>query len=616
MSKPVPDYVDGYVLPDQELSVIPPPTYPFATNPTPDIFSRVQERDYNVLPKLYAPRIANRTSWTNLLTSSEVFSAIWTANAVTPTDNAVTAPDGNVTMAKLIETSSTAEHSVSRSLTLTAAPSVISVFAATGLGRDWIRLKYVDSAAAVYYCFFNVTAGYAGLSSNCTGKITPLPGGRFRCMILFTPAAGAGTVYFNASADGVPANISYAGNTADGIYVWGAEAKTAASAGPYVSTTASTRTVTAPDQDVTINARCDQSDPLSYLCEESDPKLITSAFGEVTRKFARVPNPQTVYSSIAVTKPDAASLGISFGTLQDATSGLSTLAPIGPSFRYIGYLWCSTDSAGNTLAPGSVYTQKLASVLTGTPVATSGLFQITYKTSTTGALNWNDSSGTISAAVNALTDVSGDGLTVTVTNRLADATYGGLQFAIVVGSTTSPFTASTVSLNPKECRTNFPIINSPTSQGIYCSCQATITAHGFATSGNLVASATPGNGNTVLFAYTTGWKVVDSNTIAFNGTPFSAAASVYFGPLLRNYTVGVDRLRTQRITSFYLPGVTPGISSPTDITIPNPALNDATFLGLVVNYLSGYQTYDAEALAQYLGPIYEQTLIQIDMATV
>lgn len=86
------------------------------------------------------------------------------------------------------------------------------------------------------------------------------------------------------------------------------------------------------------------------------------------------------------------------------------------------------------------------------------------------------------------------------------------------------------------------------------------------------------------------------------------------GPYLRTYTPGVDRVRTKRTTSFYLPNVTANIASPSDIPIPSPATNAEELLQLVIAHTSGYQPYDAEELKTWLGDIWQQTVIEIDMA--
>ncbi len=129
-------YVDGWLGTERETSVIPQPQFPFAKNPTPDTYSRLYERTYLVQPRLFLPKITNRTAWTNLLTYSEAFdNAAWTKTNLSITANSTTAPDGQVTMDKALETVTNGEHSATQGATVTAAATEVSIFATAGLTR-------------------------------------------------------------------------------------------------------------------------------------------------------------------------------------------------------------------------------------------------------------------------------------------------------------------------------------------------------------------------------------------------------------------------------------------------------------------------------------------------
>src|SRR5207237_34696 len=88
-----------------------------------------------------------------------------------------------------------------------------------------------------------------------------------------------------------------------------------------------------------------------------------------------------------------------------------------------------------------------------------GTFKITYKGVQTGSLNWNDSSATVQSAVNGLSTVIADGLTLTVTNSLSTAgsvsvsrpmspTWNTSDFSIDVSSLTPACITSTVGSSP------------------------------------------------------------------------------------------------------------------------------------------------------------------------
>ncbi len=138
----------------------------------------------------------------------------------------------------------------------------------------------------------------------------------------------------------------------------------------------------------------------------------------------------------------------------------------------------------------------------------------------------------------------------------------------------------------------------------------TLTAHGV-TSQPIMLRA---NASFFVLRLTSSdYTVVDANTIDIlsSNTDWTTLA-VY----KRDYTPGTDRVRIRETQKFYLPTVTVGITTPTDIPIPDLLLNDTQLLTAVLTYTSGFQTYDASELEQWLkSPIYTQTLIDIDMAT-
>lgn len=111
------------------------------------------------------------------------------------------------------------------------------------------------------------------------------------------------------------------------------------------------------------------------------------------------------------------------------------------------------------------------------------------------------------------------------------------------------------------------------------------------------------------------YTVVDANTIDLIGINIGVTDGGYIAKYYRAYTPGTDRVGTKLSQAFYLPGVTTGITTPADIPIPSPLLNDLELVNSLLANLTGYQTYDSTALAQWMAsPIYTQTAIQINMA--
>lgn len=146
--------------------------------------------------------------------------------------------------------------------------------------------------------------------------------------------------------------------------------------------------------------------------------------------------------------------------------------------------------------------------------------------------------------------------------------------------------------------------------------RVTWTAHGLAGTEQIIAVASFASNSESWVIFDSGdYSVVDANTIDLTGVNYGGA-TVYCAEYLRDYTAGTDRVGTKSTQKFYLPGVTSGITTPQDIPLPALLLNDAELLTSLVTNLTGYQTYDATELEPWNdSPIYTQTLVQIDMAT-
>lgn len=337
--------------------------------------------------------------------------------------------------------------------------------------------------------------------------------------------------------------------------------------------------------------------------DESDPTPTgISDLLKVPQTFSSVPADVVTYGSRVITKPDPSSTGgILVGNLFDYTAS-DFPANSGESYSYGGKLF-----AANT-----VFSRLPISPSQTDP--TGGTYTITYKTSTTAPIAYNAAAALIDIAVNALADVITDGLTVAFINGL-DVT-GRMQMNITVGATSSRFTADGSSLTPAGSQTVFTNLISTTSQQISVAMRTAVTAHGFSTSLPIVVNTNTSDVSQALLPHGTHWVAVDANTIAYNGE-IGGTTGTYIGQRTRDYTPGTDRIGIRFTQKFYLPGVTVGIASPTDIPLPALLLNDADFLAAVIATPTGYLTYDADELDRWNDwPIYTQTFQEINMVDV
>lgn len=359
-----------------------------------------------------------------------------------------------------------------------------------------------------------------------------------------------------------------------------------------------------------------------YLVQESPPVSVTANVFQFTRLWSRIPTTQYVYSSMAITKPVAPNqnTGGTLTTLQQDSSS-DTPSGIGESSYYNGYIF----PANNT-----VYGILKSSTRTAPVVATGGTFTVTYKTSTTGALAYNATCVAVAAAINALADVVSDGLTVNVNGGVGNMwdSLTTQSVNITAGSTTSRFTVNAASLTGVTAAKCFTAITNSTSQNLQLAYKFAVASHGWAGTENLLlaeSTAATAAGTIKIVLPTVSWSVIDANNIAVIGSLTGvdgAIGSAYItgsllGAYLRSYTPGPDRVSVRLASYFYLPGVTTGITTPADIPIPQPLINDADFLAAVLANTSGFLNYDSDSLVFWMGTtIYTQTQKQINMADV
>jgi hypothetical protein len=147
----------------------------------------------------------------------------WTATATTVTKDSIANPaDGRVTASRLLETAANSTHSVNQSVTYIPGATYQLTCYFRPIGGRYLVLKANDGVND-YFASFSpagvVTVEGAGLSSPST--CTQTANGFWVASIFFIAAtnAGVGTYGPGMSTDGT--TVSYAGDTAKGIYAWG-----------------------------------------------------------------------------------------------------------------------------------------------------------------------------------------------------------------------------------------------------------------------------------------------------------------------------------------------------------------------------------------------------------
>lgn len=110
----------------------------------------------------------------------------------------------------------------------------------------------------------------------------------------------------------------------------------------------------------------------------------------------------------------------------------------------------------------------------------------------------------------------------------------------------------------------------------------------------------------------TEYSIINTTAITLIGATLGSACT-NVSEFFRSYTPGTDRVGVKMVQDFYLPGVSVGINTAADIPTPSLLLNDYDFLNTLTSGATGYANYDAGELETWMGPIYTQTFVQVNL---
>ena len=216
-------------------------------------------------------------TYTNLATYSEQLDNTtgggvgWISSQVTITANNLTAPDGNLTAEKILETTGTGGKYVAK-VAPAASPDTqirtFSIYVKGGLGRQWAVIQNGSTSGTLFYAVtidldtglitneaaYDSAGGFfAGYTP--TYAVTNAGNGWWRVAI----ASRASTYHLvspsNTATPGAGINFgapSYNGEVTKGIYAWGAQLEVGTTANPYLATTGSAVTGTIAGATTTV----------------------------------------------------------------------------------------------------------------------------------------------------------------------------------------------------------------------------------------------------------------------------------------------------------------------------------------------------------------------------
>lgn len=163
-------------------------------------------------------------SATNItLRSEELDNAQWAKVGATISANAIAAPDGAITMDKIVEDSSSGAHYVDQGCNVVAGNSyAFSVFLRKG-ERTQVELRLTafalwGSAGVAPQAVIDLVSGTVVSSANCAAGIQDIGNGRYRAWIIAAcTASGVSSTRVTLSNGG----LTYAGDGVSGAYAWG-----------------------------------------------------------------------------------------------------------------------------------------------------------------------------------------------------------------------------------------------------------------------------------------------------------------------------------------------------------------------------------------------------------
>jgi len=185
---------------------------------------------------------------TNLTIQSQDLSGLdWTKVRSSISSNATAAPDGTTTADTLVEDSTAAAtHRMATNLSLTVAAATTYTFSCfiKAAGRTRGQLRFVGSADTDGVTIeFNLTAGTAsgaaniGTGSGATGSIQALPNGWYRVWVTGALNGGLTAANPRIGLEDDSGNLSYNGDGASGLHLWGLQVEAGAFPSSYIPTT-------------------------------------------------------------------------------------------------------------------------------------------------------------------------------------------------------------------------------------------------------------------------------------------------------------------------------------------------------------------------------------------
>ena len=358
-----------------------------------------------------------RTATTNLLLRSEEFdNAYWTKTNSSTTQDAIAAPNGTITAEKLLTDTTSSSHVVRRDETVLASTNYTLSFYAKAAEYTFLSINHGHTLVSGYLTFFDLSTGTVGTNAaGNTASIQSVGNGWYRCSVTRTTAVSQTSLSARAGACQSDNVASFVGDTASGIYIWGAQLEPSATVGEYIPTTSTINSAPRFDHNPTTG------ESLGLLVEEQRTNSITNntMVGAVAGTPGTLPTGWLLAASANDISPEIVGTGVEDGiTYVDIRySGTSTGAGTVPILASL--LTVNTAATGQSWT-GSAYVKLQAGSLSNL-------------TNTRQSVNGRSSTGEGLESTNDIYTPTSDGLGVqrrTVSVTLANASTEKISHTI------------------------------------------------------------------------------------------------------------------------------------------------------------------------------------------
>ena len=176
---------------------------------------------------------------TNLVTYSEDFSQ-WTPDTnASVTSNSIISPDGTQNADKLVAGSSVARQSIKFNLTASGNISAY-VFAKKG---EYSVIQLTDAVLGAAFANFDLESGLVGSTNTYAANIENYGNGWYRCGITYANNNPINSIRLSIAQNSTSARlVNFAGNSSDGLYIYGAQLENSLFPTSYIPTSGSATT--------------------------------------------------------------------------------------------------------------------------------------------------------------------------------------------------------------------------------------------------------------------------------------------------------------------------------------------------------------------------------------